>query len=430
MKLDDFVSYMLAAGDLRRRDRRGSARGGHPDGAGQVLVGDIAPARADRPMSAADLARRIGSSAFAFRGYDVSNLGRSPELLDHPAFGPVVAEVLGEASEACSEARGARVDLAGRVRAHGETTLDTFAEDVATIVAMEVAQLRLLEEFFAVPAHAARLTFGYSLGELAALVFGGVFGLRQVLSIPLALARDCAELAADTSMGVLFTRGPALPMPDVERLCVAISSQGHGLVGPSAYLSPNTALLLGQGDTLDRLERSIGEYLPMKVSLRRNPNHWPPLHTPLVWQRNIPNRAAMALYRLDGGLRKPSPDVLSCVTGARSYDDLNGRDLLIRWTDHPQRLWDAVSESLAEGVDTYIHVGPEPKLIPATFARLSNNVSKQMGARTLSLLGGKMIPGMSQHAWLARLLPSHTALLRAPFVKHVMLEDWLLEQEV
>jgi hypothetical protein len=28
-------------------------------------------------------------AAFAFRGYNLTNLGRTPELLAHPAFGPV-----------------------------------------------------------------------------------------------------------------------------------------------------------------------------------------------------------------------------------------------------------------------------------------------------------------------------------------------------
>jgi [acyl-carrier-protein] S-malonyltransferase len=427
LNLGLLFNNMLSIGDVQRLVRRGALRRPAANGDGEAPA---APERAERPLRAEDVAKRIGTAALAFRGYDVANLGRSPELLDHPVYGTVVRETLDEAAEACSEAIGARVDLAARVRNREETTLDTFPQDVATIVAMEVAQFRLLEEVFEVPVRQARMSFGYSLGELSALILGGVFSMRQVLSIPLMLARDCAELAADTKMGVLFTRGPALPMHEVERLCVRISSEGRGLIGPSAYLSPNTALLLGQGDTLDRLEQAMGDFLPVKVSLRRNSNRWPPLHTPLVWQRNIPNRAAMALYRLEGGLKAPSPPVFSCITGEASYDDVNCRDLLVRWTDHPQRLWDVICESLAAGVDLYIHVGPDPKMIPATFSRLSNNVSKHVGSRALSRLGHGMIDGWSRNAWLARLLPSQTALLRAPFVAHMILEDWLLDQPV
>ena len=77
------------------------------------------------------------------------------------------------------------------------------------------------------------------------------------------------------------------------------------------------------------------EYLPAGVTLRRRPNHWPPLHTPLVWERNIPNRTAMAMHHIGGGDRKPSPTVVSCTTGSASYDEWNSRAILADWTDHP-----------------------------------------------------------------------------------------------
>ncbi len=207
------------------------------------------------------LKSRLPSTALAFRGYDVTNLGRSRELLDHAIYGPIVRRVLAHVSEISSDAIGEKLDLAAYIRADGATiqaddraSLASFPHDVATIVAMELAQLQLLEEVFEVPIRQARLSFGYSIGELAALIYGGVFPVEQLLPVPLGLSRDCAELAADTTMGVLFTRGRELPPEDVERLCLAIRSEGKGLIGPSAYLSPNTALILGQGDTLDRLE--------------------------------------------------------------------------------------------------------------------------------------------------------------------------------
>jgi [acyl-carrier-protein] S-malonyltransferase len=391
---------------------------------------DAGPTEVGHPEPVADLKKRIGQAAFAFRGYDVTNIGRSRELLDHPAYGPEIEKTLETASELCSDAIWAKVDLVEYIRSERQSTLETFPQDVAMIVAMEVAQVQLLDKFFGVPVKESRLSFGYSIGELSAMVFSGVFELEQLLPVPLGLANDCAALAHDTTLGVLFTRGPVLHPHDVHRLCMAISSEGQGLIGPSAFLSPNTALLIGQGDTLDRLERQMNEFLPAKVMLRRNPNKWPPLHTPLVWQRNIPNRTAMAVYQISGGLQKPLPEVYSCVTGGASYDEVNSRETLVDWTDHPQRLWDVIYDTLASGVELVIHVGPQPNLIPATFARLSNNVSKQMGSKYLQLLGRGVYSSVNRHAWLAHLLPSKAALIRAPFLEHVMLENWLLEQKV
>lgn len=387
-------------------------------------------AHSARPDSPAELRKRIGTAAFAFRGYDLTNLGRSFELLEHPAFGPVVERILRTASELCASAIKKPVDLVALVREQRPSTLESFPEDVAMVVAMEVAQVELLKQFFEVPAEEARLCFGYSIGELSALVFGGAYSFEELLPVPLSLAPDCAELAADTTMGVLFTRGPVLQREDVERLCIAVSSQGHGLIGPSAYLSPNTVLILGQGDTLTHLERAMKDFVPEKVMLRRKEHHWPPLHTPLVWQRNIPNRSAIGLYHIQGGARRPKPAVYSCVTGEASYDEINSRQILTDWTDHPQRLWDVIYDTLAGGVELVVHVGPQPNLIPATFARLSNNVGKQMGNRYLQKLGRQVYSSVNRHAWLAHLLPSQAALLRAPFLEHVVLENWLLEQKL
>ena len=381
-------------------------------------------------LTPAVLRARIGESALAFRGYDVSNLGRSLELLEHPRYGGIVAHVLGEASEIASQTLHRRIDLASYLRDEEPSSLAHFAEDVALIVAMELAQIQILEECFEIPVREARLSFGYSIGELAALVLGGTFRLDQLLPLPLMMADDCAELAEDTKMGILFTRAPRLPEDAVEHLCQAVSNEGKGLIAPSAWLSPNTALLLGQGDTLDRLQQKMRDYLPEKVLLRRNPHKWPPLHTPLVWQRNITNRTAVALYQLEGGGDPPTPPVISGVTGKTDYNGLNTRDLLIQWVDHPQRLWDAIDATLSAGVEFVLHIGPTPNLVPATFARLSNNVSKQLGTGYRQRMGKGLVSSMNRYAWIAQLLPHKAALLRAPFLKQVILEDWLLEQKI
>src|SRR5512135_388622 len=104
-----------------------------------------------RKVTVADLKARIRSSAFAFRGYDIANLGRSREYLEHEVYGPVVARLLEHASALCSEAIKEKVDLADFIRSGKRTALETFPLDIATIVAVEAAQLRLLEECFDIP---------------------------------------------------------------------------------------------------------------------------------------------------------------------------------------------------------------------------------------------------------------------------------------
>ena len=208
-------------------------------------------------MNAAEMQVRMKRSALAFRGYNITNLGRSAELLAHSIYGPVVREALQRASNVCADITGKPVDLPARVAAKEETTLDTYAEAIALIIAMEQAQLTCLDQFFPVRHREARMAFGYSLGEIAAVAAGGVIEWYEALRIPLALAADCAELARDVSLGVLFSRGRMIPINTAKLLCLEINQEGRGVIGMSAKLSPNSILLMGQGDTLTRFKERM-----------------------------------------------------------------------------------------------------------------------------------------------------------------------------
>ncbi|MCG8450761.1 MAG: hypothetical protein MI725_14420 [Pirellulales bacterium] len=369
----------------------------------------------------------IAESALAFRGYNVTNLGRTAELLNCDAYRTVVLEELRLFSDICSEYTLAPVDLASYVESSKEPGLKHYAESIALVVAVEVAHMRLLREVHDVETSHAKIAFGYSLGELAAVSFGGTFAVDHMIRIPLAMADDAVDLAGNIRMGVLFSRGPMISEIDVERLCLQVTNEGKGTIGVSAILSPNTYLLIGQQQTIKRFKEVMHDLLPRKAHLRINSNRWPPLHTPIVRQKHIADRASVMMETTPSGFTPPTPRVLSLVTGQMSYDDHSARDILRKWVDHPQRLWDAVCETLAQGVETVVHVGPQPNVIPATFHRLSDNVIEQTEGSSLGSLGMRAVSGLARRPWLAALLPEKAVLLRAPLVKHVVLEDWLID---
>jgi [acyl-carrier-protein] S-malonyltransferase len=375
-------------------------------------------------MDPQQLKFRLPNAALALRGYNVTNLGRSRELLTHPVYAGIVDEELRRASRICTEVTGRRTDLVDRVRRGRETTLKTYADAVGLVTAMDLTQLRLLGEHFGIDYTAARMSFGYSLGEIAALIAGGVIEMDEALRIPLTLAPDCVALAEGVTLGILFSRGEELPLDEIRRVCLRINAEGQGVIAVSAYLSPNSLLIMGQGTTMDRFDEQIRRACPHPVHLRRNTRRWPPLHTPIVWERNVSDRAAFLMHTMKGGFTAPKPQVLSLVTGSISYDDYNCREIIHGWTDHPQRLWDAIYETLAMGITTVIHVGPDPNIIPATFKRLADNVA----AQTKASFGMRALSAVAQRGWLRAVLPARTALLRAPAVQHVILEDWLLAQ--
>ena len=150
----------------------------------------------------------------------------------------------------------------------------------------------------------SRLAFGYSLGEVAALIAGGVFHMNDLLRVPLALADDAVALAADVNLGVLFSRGITLDRNVVQKLCLEITQDGHGVIDVSAYLSPNSLLLLSQNNRLDLFQQEMRKTMNGSAHSRKKPHRWPPMHTSITRQRAIPDRAAVMLETAPGGLSR------------------------------------------------------------------------------------------------------------------------------
>ncbi|QDT68595.1 hypothetical protein MalM25_15180 [Planctomycetes bacterium MalM25] len=370
---------------------------------------------------------RIASSALAFRGYNQTNLGRTPELLEIPAYRATMERRLLEAADLCEQATGRPTDLVARVTDRAEPGLERYAEAIAIVFAAEMAQVDLLREVHGVEVGGAKMAYGYSLGELVAVAVSGLYPIEQMMRPPLELATDCASMASECTMAVLFSRSESLNEARIHRLCEEITAAGEGAVAVSAVLSPNTLLVLGEGETIRRLKSECKTLEGPAIHVRNNDGLWPPLHTPLVRRLHVPDRAALMIRESTRLSETPRPPIWSLVTGRREYEEDSGREVLRRWVDSPQRLWDVVEATLAADVRTVIHIGPEPNVIPATFTRLADNVVKQTLAWSLSGVGMRTVQQMAHSSWLTPLLPRSGCLLRAPRVEHVVLEDWLLE---
>jgi [acyl-carrier-protein] S-malonyltransferase len=367
------------------------------------------------------------NTAVAFRGYNVTNLGRTAELLAVPAYRDILRRHLDEASEICRAATGKPVNLLERVTHGEEADLAHYAEAVALVYAVELAQLELAREVRGLDLRQSRFFFGYSLGELVAVAASGMYDPRAVLEIPLSLAEDCVALTADATMGIVFSRAEMIVRREVERLCEIVTTEGLGTIAVSSWLAPNSLLVIGQRETLARFGELAPTQLSAPVHIRPQETRWPPLHTPIMWQKQISDRAAVQMERVAESASEPKPPVFSLVTGGYAYNAGLGRRTLRSWVDHPQNLWSAVSHTLSSGIETVVHVGPAPNLIPATFARLSENVCRHTGKGTWANFSRSAVSGAARYPWLANLLPERAFLLRAPQLKQVILEDWLLD---
>lgn len=359
----------------------------------------------------------------AFRGYNQANLGRTPELFAVDAYRSTIEGWLRWADRLCAEHADLKTDLVARVERREEPPPSRYAEAVALVFATEMAQLQLAREAHGLQIAKARFSFGYSLGELVALAAGGFVSPEKVLSVPLALADDCARLAANAQLAVIFSRRKALPFLELASACEQLSD-AENAIAISAVLSPNSVLVIGQGDRLQRLPRVF----PALRGVRIHPHTgvWPPLHTPLVRQQGVCDRARQMIASAMLGAGGPSPPVFSLVTGRVEYRDGAPREVLAKWIDHPQQLWSGVKAVLASDVQRVLHVGPAPNVIPATFSRLAENVRQQTAAATARGMGLRTVQSIVDRRWLAALLPADASLLRAPKLQHIVLEDWLL----
>ena len=378
---------------------------------------------------ASDLKPALEKTAWAFRGYNVTNLGKTTELMKVPQYTTIVTEVLETVSQLASAILRKKIDYVSQVEEERETTLETYPEATGLILGIELAQLRILEEQFEIPYESALLATGYSLGEVTALVKSGVFQLEDAMKTVMNLAQDAGSLATEVTMGILFSRSPEIDFNLVNRRCMEITAEGQGTIAISSYLSPNTLLLLGQHQTIDRFKETIEDHFTDRIHLKKNPDQWPPIHTPIVWQKNLTDRAGLLLSSVSTSYETPSPKLISCVTGKADYTTENAREMMRMWVDHPQQLWDVIESILDEGVERIIHIGPEPNIIPATLTRLSNNVQTQLNQRSFAGMGLRAVSRIVRHrSWLSQLLSADATLLRAPFVENIILEDWLLEQ--
>ena len=363
-------------------------------------------------------------TALAFRGYNQSNRGRTRELMAVAAYRPIVRHWRGWADRLCAEHAGLRTDLIQRVVLGEDPPPKRYAESVALVFATEMAQLEIAQEIHGVDLRAARFSFGYSLGELIALAAGGFVSPDAVLVVPLALADDCAALAGDVRLAVVFSRAEALPLGELIEACRSVSDASEA-VGVSAGVSPNTALVIGKAEKIEALPRLFPRLRSLRI--RFNDGVWPPLHTPLVRARGVCDRAARLVASTVFSFAGPAPAVFSLVTGRIAYESGDPRRVLLDWTDQPQRLWDAVRATLASDVRRVVHIGPKPNVIPSTFARLAADVTQHTQRSTAAGIGRRAVQSLVERPWLAAMLPRDACLLRAPGIEHVVREDWLLD---
>ncbi|MDR1603438.1 MAG: ACP S-malonyltransferase [Gracilibacteraceae bacterium] len=199
---------------------------------------------------------------------------------------------------------------------------------------------------------------GFSLGELAALVFADALSFADGFRL-VCLRGELMQAAAVAAPGAMLAV-LRLSAAETEELCRGAD------VYPANYNCPGQIVVAGQSAALAEFAVAVraagGRTVPVAVSAA--------FHSPLMTPAADAFRSALATVTL-------SPPLLPVYANysAAPYGP-DGRDWLSRQIDHPVRWEESVRRMLAAGADTFVEAGPGQTL--SGFLRKINPAARRL----------------------------------------------------
>ncbi|HWI52252.1 MAG TPA: ACP S-malonyltransferase [Symbiobacteriaceae bacterium] len=277
--------------------------------------------------------------AFVFPGQGSQYVGMGKELAEQ--F-PSVRRHIDEASDLLG------FDLAHLCWEGPEEELKKTINQQPAILTMSVAFLSLLTENGLKP----DVVGGLSLGEYSALVAAGVLSFEQ--AVPLVRRRgmymqDAVPLGTGGMAAVL-----GLDAKLIDEICSQVR-QATGLVVEGAnYNCPGQLVISGHTAAVEKAMELVSQGGGKAVKLSVTA----PFHSSLLAPAGEMLKSALAGVTLHDA----QIPVIANVTADYVAEGAVIKDLLIRQVSKPVRWEDSMRRLLADGVDTFIEVGPSRAL--------------------------------------------------------------------
>lgn len=272
----------------------------------------------------------MGKTAFIFPGQGSQYIGMGKDFYETI---PVCKEMFDLAGKASG------LDVAALCFEENDKINITEYTQIA-MLAVEVAMLKALEEKGIVP----DVSGGLSLGEYGALVASGVMTPEDVFKI---VRKRGLYMQEAVPTGGAMTAVLGLDTDVIEKVC----EETPGMVSVANYNCPGQTVITGEEAAVNKAAEKLKEAgakrcVPLKVS--------GPFHSPML--SGAGEKLGEALAEVE--IHDIAVPYLANVTADYVTKKEDVKDLLVKQVSSSVRWQQSVERMLADGVTTFIEIGP------------------------------------------------------------------------
>lgn len=287
----------------------------------------------------------MGKIAFMFPGQGAQYVGMGKDFYDAVPVSRKVFELAGEASG---------LDVAALCFEENDRINITEYTQIAMLAA-EVAILRAVEEKGIRP----DVTAGLSLGEYGALTASGVMGDDDAFRI---IRKRGIYMQEAVPTGGAMTAVLGLDAETIEKIC----EETEGIVSIANYNCPGQIVITGEEAAVSAAAQKLTEAgakrcVPLKVS--------GPFHSKML--TGAGEKLGEALKDVE--IRDIQVPYIANVTADYVTDKGQVKELLTKQVSSSVRWQQTVERMIADGVDTFIEIGPG-KTLSGFMRKIDRNV--------------------------------------------------------